>query len=154
MMMKPYLSTFCLLIFFQLTALAAEAPENMKQFNTNCPAKELCPEFDRCYERCKDSHDADTCLGYVRLFEKLTPTYDCQRPFDHTPTKDYIVPAFWLCNEQKSWDYSDLLSKLTFPGAQEFFSSPQFRSILDGETAEGFYDLSIQKEKTLKENKK
>ena len=152
--MKTYAIALFLVISLPLTAFAAEAPENMKEFNINCPAKDLCPQFDQYYQLCKENHDSDTCLRYVQLFKKLTPVYDCQRPFDHTPTKDYIVPAFWLCNEPKSWDYIDLLSKLTFSDAQEFFASSQFRSILDGETAEGFYDLSIQREKTLKHNKK
>lgn len=152
--MKAYAIALFLVISLTLTAFAAEAPKNMKEFNINCPAKDICHQFDKYYQLCKQNRDSDTCLRYIQLFKKLAPAYDCQRPFDHTPTKDYIVPAFWLCNEEKSWDYIDLLSKLTLSDAQKFFSSSQFRSILDGETAEGFYDLSIQRAEILKQNKK
>jgi len=152
--MKRYLFIICLLFPLSLNALGYEATSDMNKFNVTCPAKELCPKFERQYQSCKDNPHSEACLNYIAIFKKLVPRYDCQRPFDHTPTKDYIVPAFWLCDEEKSWDYIELLSRLDIQEAQEFFASSDFRSILDGELAEGFYDMSLKKEAVLQGKEK
>ena len=152
--MKRYLLILSLLLFLPFTVFGDEAPSDMHEFNITCPAKKICPDLDKEYQSCKDNSNLVACLKYIETLKKLIPIYDCQRPFDHTPEKDYIVPAFWLCNERKLWDYIELLSNLTIKEAQELFSSSNFRSILDGELAEGFYYLSVKREKALKEKDK
>ena len=148
--MKRSLLIFCLLFPWSFNSFGDEAPPGMRKFNMNCPARKLCPELDSHYQLCKNNPNSKACLKYIGIFKKLIPTYDCQRSYDHTSTKDYIVPAFWLCDKEKLWDYIELLSKLDDQDAQEFFASSDFRSILDGELAEGFHDMSLNRESVLK----
>jgi len=148
--MKSYI-LFLLLIIPTLTlAFSEEAPKDMTKFNITCPAKELCPLLDQAFESCYTTKKEEVCSIYIQIFKKLVDNYDCQRSFDNTPTKKYIVPAYWICDASKSWAYIELLSKLELPEAQEFFASSEFRSILDGEIAEGFIDLSLERERKLK----
>lgn len=139
-----------LITLWPFNILSDEAPMDMKEFNVDCPAEKLCPELENQYQVCKVKPNSDACLKYIEIFKKLVPIYDCQRPYDHTLEKDYIVPAFWLCAPQKQWDYIELLSELEINEAKEFFASPEFRSILDGELAEGFFEKSVKKESELK----
>jgi len=122
----------------------------MIEFNIFCPAKEFCPKLNQFYHSCKEKRDPDICVNYVKTLKKLIPVYDCQRLYDRTPTKNYIVPAFWLCDSSKLWNYTKFLSELDFIEAQNLFSSPEFRSVLDGELAEGFYEMSYQRQKSIK----
>jgi hypothetical protein len=122
----------------------------MKQFIQSCPANELCPLLDQTYSECLKTRKEPVCSTYVFVFSRLMPVYDCQRWVDHTPEKDYLVPAIYLCEQVRIWNYMELLSVLQFKEAQLLFSSPEFRSILSGEYGEGFRDLSEQREKSLK----
>ncbi len=134
-------------------AFSEEAPKDMTSFNLTCPSKELCPLLDQTFESCKITNKIEVCSIYIQIFRKLAQNYDCQRSFDNTPNRKYIVPAYWLCDPTKAWAHIELLSKLEPHEAQEFFASSEFRSILDGELAEGFMDMSSDREKKLKRGK-
>ena len=137
---------------FEMSAM--KAPKEMKKFNMVCPAQELCPLLDQAFDSCYSTNKAQVCSTFVYIFKKLIPTYDCQRAVDHTPSADYIVPGIYICSHEKQWNYFEMLSKLEIPEAEELFASPEFRSILDGEFGEGFRDLSLNKEKEIKERYK
>jgi hypothetical protein len=102
----------------------------------------------------------------VVTFWKLLPDYDCQRPFDATPTQNFTVPAIWLAGDGPLDDYVRLLarlaksssrsaSKVYSPGAidaaQRLFGSKEFRHILDGELAEEYLQQSIAVERRLEQ---
>ncbi|CAB5081509.1 hypothetical protein D3OALGA1CA_1282 [Olavius algarvensis associated proteobacterium Delta 3] len=76
--------------------------------------------------------------------------YDCQHKIDHTPTKNYITPAIYLCDEVKAFYYMELLSKIELLEAKRIFASQDFREILDGYFWEAYFDLSHQLEKELR----
>ncbi len=127
------------------------------QFNVECPAKRLCPDLEKYYQTCSRDHASEACDYFVKIFRQLVPRYDCQRSFDHTPTKDYTVPAVWVCGEILAARYErpifeesiKLLQKLRSNEARSFFGSVDFRSVLDGEYAETYVGHSIQAEKDL-----
>ena len=148
--MKSYIMLLLLIVPTLTLAFSEEAPKDMIKFNITCPAKELCPLLDQAFENCYTTKKEEVCSIYIQIFKMLVDNYDCQRSFDNTPTKKYIVPAYWICDASKSLAYIELLSKLELPEAQKFFASSEFRSILDGETAEGFIDLSLERERKLK----
>jgi hypothetical protein len=75
-----------------------EAPTSMKQFNVICPALVLLPVLDCAYHECNNGFDG-SCEKFVATLRKLLPEYDCQRPFDATPTQNFIVPAIWLAGD-------------------------------------------------------
>jgi hypothetical protein len=150
---------------FCFKAPCTEATRSMKQFNVICPARELLPELDRAYHECDNSFDG-SCEKFVATFRKLLPDYDCQRPFDATPTQNFIVPAIWLAGDGPLDDCVRLLarlakssarsaSKLYSPGAidaaQRLFGSKEFRHILDGELAEEYLQQSIAVERRLEQ---
>jgi hypothetical protein len=90
--------------------------------------------------------------------EQLAPIYDCQRSFDSTPTENYIVPAIWLCGEERRkngfsvvHDYLELLSRFNIPEARRYFASKLFRSTLDGYIAELYIEASEKVEAELSE---
>lgn len=134
-------------------AEAAEAPPGMNQFNVSCPALRLCPILSDAYLGCLRGV-SDSCATFVDAYWEATPVYDCQRPFDVTPTAKYVVPAIWLCGPQEGDDYVRLLHRLKTLQAQRLFASPKFRSTLDGYLAEEFHDKSLQLERRLKRNEK
>lgn len=152
--MKRYILILLFLIPTHTLAFSEEAPKDMREFNVTCPSKELCPILDQAFESCKSTNKTEVCSIYIQIFRKLVQNYDCQRSFDNTPNKKYIVPAYWLCDPTKAWANIELLSKLKSNEAQEFFASSDFRSILDGELAEGFMEMSSDREKMLKRDKK
>jgi hypothetical protein len=152
--MKSYILVLLLIIPTLTLAFSKEAPKDMTKFNITCPAKELCPLLDQAFEGCYTTKKEGVCSIYIQIFKKLVDNYDCQRSFDNTSTEKYSVPAYWICDALKSWAYLELLSKLELPEAQKFFASSEFRSMLDGETAEGFLDLSLERERKLKRQSK
>ena len=146
------LTIVCLLGFI-LNVHASEAPTDMKEFNIKCPSNNLFPEFDRSYHECSHGFANKSCDLFVELFEKLIPEYDCQRSFDSTKDKKYIVPAIWLFGSSALEDYVNLLYKLAsnkdkmysdvfFHSAKEaarnIFISDKFTKILDGHLAEEY----------------
>jgi hypothetical protein len=150
---------------FGVKASCNEAAMTMKQFNFTCPMRELLPVLDRDYHECNNGFDG-SCEKFVATFWKLLPEYDCQRPFDATPTQNFIVPAIWLAGDGPLEDYVRLLahlaksramsaSRLYSPGAidaaQRLFGSKEFRHILDGELAEEYLQQSIAVERRLEQ---
>jgi len=127
------------------------------QFNVECPARRLCPDLEKYYQTCSRTHASEACDSFVKIFRQLAPKYDCQRSFDHTPTKDYTVPAVWVCKEILAagqgapdlYEYIKLLQKLRSNDARSFFASADFRSVLDGEYAETYIGPSLQAEKDM-----
>jgi hypothetical protein len=128
-------------------ASASEAPSTMTKFNQVCPAKRLLPQLETQYQSCKRNQPV-ACEQFVATFRELLPEYDCQRPFDATPTVNYIVPAIWLSRDHDK--YVALLSKLKVRSAQELFASPELRRTLDGHIAEMYLDQSEELEKKLR----
>jgi hypothetical protein len=127
------------------------------QFNVECPAKRLCPDLEKYYQTCSRTHSSEACDTFVKIFRQLVPKYDCQRSFDHTPTKDYTVPAVWVCKEILAAkgerpvfvESIKLLKKLRSNAARSFFASAEFRSVLDGELAETYSESSLRAEKDM-----
>ena len=110
--MRKYLLVILFCIPTLAFAFSEEAPPGMAAFNVTCPAKELCPLLDKAFETCRNTKNAEVCSIYIQILRKLAPNYDCQRAFDNTPEKKFIVPAYWLCEPTKAWAYIELLSKL------------------------------------------
>jgi hypothetical protein len=153
------------------SAFSSEAPKDMTQFNVRCPAKEIAPVLDHAYHECNNGMirpDYDGCGVFLSSFEKLLPEYDCQRPFDFTPSKKYIVPAIWLVGDGEFEDYLKLLARISLgkdrmfskpvyrhvvKSAQKLFISETFRAVLDGCYAEEFRPLSDQVELKMKKVK-
>ena len=147
--MRLVVLTTCAALIFT-SALAAEAPLGMTEFNIVCPAKKLQPEFDAAYHDCNNGYENGSCGRFVTLFRELLPGYDCQRSFDSTADKKYVVPAVWLLGDGALEDYVRLLSKLKNTDAIELFASKEFRAVLDGALAEDYAERSRKAEKRLK----
>jgi len=146
--MKRTLLSF-LLLLLPVCLIAEQAPEWMKDFNKTCPAARLCPILELQYQECKIQLHGRACIEFVNMMKELSPTYDCQRSFDNTPTGNYIVPAIWLCGEELREsgipvvdDYLGLLSKLHILEARRYFGGELFRSTLDGYYAEMYLRAS------------
>jgi hypothetical protein len=148
--MRKSISIVIVILLTSVFGIAKEAPKGMTEFNVTCPAGELCPLLELSFDSCKSSKKEQVCSIFVEIFKNLVDDYDCQRPFDNTPTKNYIVPAVWLCGSSELWDYVELLSNLEYPDAQDFFASSEFRSILDGALGQRFREQSRKTEKMLK----
>lgn len=142
--------------------VAAEAPPDMKTFNQTCPAKKLAPVIDHAYHECSNGYMNGSCEIFISTFQQLIPIYDCQRAFDSTPTKQYIVPAIWLSGSAELEDYVKLLARMADPKDWLFskpdmtniaakgsmlFGSKEFRSVLDGALAEEYFEQSEKVEK-------
>ena len=143
-------------LYFACTAWSGEIKASPGKFNVKCPASRLCPDLERYYQACLSTNESNACKAFVKTFRKLTPEYDCQRSIDHTPTKDFTVPAIWLCEEIQGSGahvekYINLLQKLKSDDARCFFASSDFRSVLDGYLAEEFYEVSLMEEKKTRE---
>jgi hypothetical protein len=130
-------------------AHGAEAPAEMKQFNIHCPALGLAREFDRAYHQCNNGYENGSCKRFVELFRELLPEYDCQRPFDATPDKKFVVPAIWVIGDAEHEDYVRLLSRMKMPEAKALFASKEFQDTLDGALAEQYLPLSQRAAKHL-----
>ncbi len=124
---------------------AKESDKGTKVFNKTCPAPSLCKQIQKELEECKMKKN---CEAFLSSYQKLLPEYDCQRKFDHTPTKDYIVPAIWLCENHA--ELLEHLSKINSKKAQKIFGSSALRNSLDGDLAEQYLQKSLKVEKTLK----
>jgi hypothetical protein len=133
------------LLTFSATSFSAEAPKDMKEFNKTCPAPTLCKQIQQEMETCKTKK---SCEAFLTSYKKLLPQYDCQRPFDRTATKNYIVPAIWLCEDHE--ELLGFLSKMKSKNAQKLFGSSALRSSLDGELAENYKKKSLAVGKKLK----
>ena len=151
-----------LLALLTQTALAVEAPEGMTQFNSTCPAPKLLPVLDAAYHECNKGFVNGSCERFVETFKQLTPEYDCQRSFDATAGKNYVVPAVWLAGSGALEDYIALLARLSSPkdklfsgkwfisartDARELFGSKAFQRVLDGHMAERYLPLSRRLER-------
>ncbi|MGZ3691043.1 MAG: hypothetical protein ACXVAX_06055 [Pseudobdellovibrio sp.] len=170
--MKFFFS-FCILsicIIQPSIVFAIEAPKDMKQFNVNCPTKQIKEDFDNAYHECNRGFIKKDggCEKFIELFWKLLPEYDCQRNFDKSGTTNYIVPALWLTGDAAMEDYirllwiissgkekkySNPLFKNVVAKSQELFSSKEFRKVLDGALAEKYLAKSEQLEKKLKKKR-
>ena len=122
--------------------------------NMQCPAEKLLPELDDAYHECSNGYTNGSCKQFVSAFRELTEKSDCRRSFDTSP-----IPAIWLANSAAFRDYLKLLYRLAVNNndplneawaegdrdtARHFFGSGEFRSILDGEYAEEYYEESLQ----------
>jgi hypothetical protein len=160
--LKPIIIVFVLMLSPSL--YAAEAPQDMKQFNVNCPAQQQLPVLDKAYHECSNGFVNGSCENFVESFRQLLPEYDCQRSFDATPSKNYIVPAIWLAGDGALEDYIRLLYRMTSPKdkmfnkvnfrdvtkvAKKLFGSKEFRHILDGSLAEEYMALSEKMSREL-----
>jgi hypothetical protein len=164
--MKLFLITLIITISGPL--YASEAPSSMKQFNVTCPTQKLLPVLDRAYHDCNNGFVNGSCEKFIETFRQLLPEYDCQRSFDATPTKNYVVPAIWLAGDGALEDYVRLLSRMSSPKdkmftdklfkkasleAKKLFGSKEFQAILDGALAEEYLPLSNKTAKELREQK-
>ena len=164
--MKNLTIIFTILSLAVFTPLvAAEAPSDQREFNVACPAQKLLPVLDGTYHQCNKGFVNGSCEKFVDTFKQLLPEYDCQRSFDATPTKNYIVPAVWLAGDGALEDYTQLLSRMALlkdrmfkqksfrnatTKARKLFGSKEFRKILDGSLAEEYSPLSTRVENQLK----
>jgi len=154
-----------LILVASVPVLGKEAPRDMRQFNVSCPAPKLLPVLDAAYHECHNGYVNGSCERFVETFRQLLPEYDCQRPFDATPTQNYIVPAIWLAGDGALEDYVRLLSRMSSSKdklftdklyqkatdeAKKLFGSKEFRNILDGHLAETYRPLSIKVESELR----
>jgi hypothetical protein len=121
--------------------------------------------LDRAYHDCNHGFEDGSCATFVDSFRQLVPEYDCQRPFDATPDRSYVVPAIWLAGDGALEDYVDLLYRLASPkkmfssrqfrratsAARTLFGSGEFRRVLDGYLAERYVPLSQKMERRPKQ---
>ncbi len=150
---------------FAASAFASEAPLEMTQFNVTCPAQKLLPVLDAAYHECNKGFVNGSCERFVETFKQLSPEYDCQRSFDATSEKNYIVPAVWLAGDGALEDYIALLARMTSrkdkvfsdkwfrkasADARQLFGSKAFQRVLDGHMAEEYGPLSKRLEKELR----
>jgi hypothetical protein len=145
-----------LALFGTLAAYAAEAPLGMREFNVKCPAPKLLPQLDAAYHECNNGFVNGSCERFVETFSQLAPEYDCQRSFDATPDKKYVVPAIWLAGDGALEDYIGLLARMasgkdkmfndksftkSSAAARKLFTSKAFAHVLDGHMAEEYGPL-------------
>jgi hypothetical protein len=158
-----------LIVTFSIPLFAAEAPREIQQFNVICPAAKLLPVVDAAYNACNNGYVDGSCEKFVEVMRQLLPAYDCQRPFDASPTENYGVPAIWLAGNGAMEDYIRLLLRMASPDdkmfsdplfekaateARKLFGSKAFQNVLDGELAEDFRPLSEEIESELQRNGK
>ena len=111
-------------------------------FAETCPAATLCPTLAKQTISCGKWYSDTKCDPFVDTYQKLSGRYDCKRAADTKP-----VPAIWLCDvdatgDQPSEKSAALLAKLKNPKARDFFSSVEFRSTLEGQSAEHWFKRS------------
>lgn len=122
--------------FLPVLAAGEVAPPSMTEFNVSCPAQELLPKLRAAFLDCRTNSKSISCTEFVGLYRELVPVYDCQRPFDHTTEKDYVVPAIWLAVDSDHELYIELLSRIPSAEAKCLFASAELRKTLDGHLAE------------------
>ena len=104
----------------------------------SCPMPHLRDKIVIAYDDClKNPYDMDKERTFVNLFEKSLHRYDCRRSYDYKP-----VPAWWLCAYEETDKWLRLLSQMKSLEAKKLFGSSLFRSTLDGEYAEEYYEKS------------
>lgn len=142
--MKHTATVVCLLLcsLWTLSVWAKPAPKDMKAFNKSCPAPAECSKMSEAQDRCADKR-IGACREFVRIYKKLLPEYDCQRPQDAQAEPKLIVPAIWLCENHES--ALEFLSHLNTRAARYLFHSEALRDSLDGDLAERYKDLSLGK---------
>lgn len=157
-----------LILAVPMVLFATEAPQDMRQFNVTCPATTLLPVLDNAYHECSNGFANGSCERFVETFRQLLPEYDCQRSFDATPSRNYIVPAIWLAGSAALEDYIRLLYRMpsskdkiftqkyfqnATTEAKKLFGSKDFQNILDGHLAEEYGPLSKKVENELKQKR-
>jgi hypothetical protein len=150
-------SPFLLALVATLAVQASEAPPTMHAFNVQCPASRLLPQLDGAYHECNKAFENGSCERFVATFEQLAPEYDCQRSFDASSDKKYIVPAVWLAGDGALEDYIALLARMASgkdkmfkdqsfskasAAARSLFASEAFAGVLDGHMAEEYGPLA------------
>lgn len=122
-----------------LIVLAVSAPafskpvtEDMTEFNKRCPAPAECSKLNEAQERCA-AKKSSGCRDFVRIYKKLIPEYDCQRPEDTQSEPKQIVPAIWLCETYDS--ALDFLSKLETKDAKQLYGSESLKESLKKSSA-------------------
>jgi hypothetical protein len=104
----------------------------------SCPMPDLQYEINNAYDDCiKNPNDMEKEKQFVSLFKKALYSYGCRRTYDYEP-----VPAWWLCDYKDTSKWLKLLSQLNSVEAKKLFGSTLFRSTLDGEFAEEYYEES------------
>lgn len=156
-------------IVIAAVSFGAEAPAEMSQFNVACPASSVLPVLDHAYHECSNGFLNGSCEKFIESFRQLLPEYDCQRSFDATSTKNYIVPAVWLAGDGALEDYIRLLSRLAsskdktltpkhfrkaIASARKLFGSKEFQRVLDGAIAKEYLPLSRSVERQLTRERK
>jgi hypothetical protein len=132
------------LILLLITSCTPQKPKIVKmeasQIIESCEERKLCPELEDSFSKCKYDEKEEECRRFIDTFRKLSGTTTCKRSFDTRP-----VPSVWVCDEGKSYPgtftnaasfLDELIVKYGF--ALNFYSSDEFRSNLDGETAEAY----------------
>jgi hypothetical protein len=123
-------------------------------FAESCPPKAMCETLAKQTAACQKWYSEAKCDTFVVTYQKLAPRYDCKNPKDGT-----AVPAILMCNIDStdnplpSEKSAELLAKLKFAKAKEFFSSQLFRSTLTGESANHWTKRSMNAEKEKNEKK-
>jgi hypothetical protein len=98
-----------------------------------CPMPELEQEINEAYGACGlNPKDESKASLLIQLLEKITPRYDCRRPFDSEP-----VPAWWLANHEAPWRWIDYLyHKVLENNADALRVYEKFLATSDGAVAE------------------
>ena len=123
---------------------------SMRSYAETCPSATLCPLLAKQTVACGKWYSEVKCDSFVETYQKLASRYDCKRSQDTKP-----VPGIWLCDNGASTPYPSeksaaLLAKLKFTKAKNFFASSEFRSTLDGESAEHWMKRSLNADKNKK----
>lgn len=153
--------TILLLLFAGLTYAEQQpnGPQKTHRSNLTCPAKKLLPQLDREYHECHGLYGGEeSCLKFIEAYKKLLPKYDCAYIDDYGSAVS--VPAIFMTRSAGAFsDYTDLLMLLSLSKEYNFseermpkavyearmvFGSKQFRSILDGDFAETYFDPSLK----------
>src|SRR6266513_3996354 len=132
----------------QPLVVASEARRSMTRFNVQCPYQRSKTILEESFSSCTGGDHA-ACDRFLDTFKALTVTSDCQRPFDATLTKKYIVPALWLAGDEKLERYVTLVANLKTPKARALLASREYRCVLDGYIAEMYREESLKAEKEL-----
>jgi hypothetical protein len=107
----------------------------------------LCENLDADSFACSERWDEKVCDQFIQTFEKLLTPVACLKGQKET------VLGYYSCLGRKgSADVAlhfDRVARLPFQSALKLFTSPRFRSIMDGHVAETYRKKSLQDEKRL-----